>query len=141
MNTIALPRSGCFATRRVGTPAMTQGGNKSRSVLGASRRPVSQRASIRTTESFAISAGCPNRTPPIASHDRSLAAVPAPTPANRVQSSTTMPIPYAYGVAHSSSRGDVRNIRTVAMMPTASQMSCLCQIVSTKEGTSVWPAE
>src|SRR5437773_4087655 len=42
MKTMALPRSGCLATRNVGRPAMTQGGRRSRSVAGGSRRPASR---------------------------------------------------------------------------------------------------
>src|SRR5437764_3318092 len=38
-------------------------------------------------------------------------------------------------------RGDVRYIRNSATSPTPSQMSCLCQMVDTNVGTSVWPAE
>src|SRR2546423_1618423 len=38
-------------------------------------------------------------------------------------------------------RGDVRYIRISATSPTPSQMSCLCQMVDTNVGTSVWPAE
>ena len=126
MKTMALPRSGCLATRNVGRPAMTQGGRRSRSVAGGSRRPASQLASIRMTASFASSAGWPRRTPPTAIQDRSLAAVPAPVPATRVSSRMNTATPYAYGVAHSSSRGDVRKMRTAASVPSASQITCLC---------------
>ena len=93
MNTMALPRSGCLATSNVGTPAMRQGGKSSRSVAGASRRSASQRASMSTTASLASSAGWPRRTPPIAIHDRSLAAVPAPVPVASVSRRTTTLMP------------------------------------------------
>ena len=141
MNTIALPRSGCLITSSVGRPAMTQGHSRSRSVAGASRRSASQRASIRMTASLASSAGWPSRRPPIAIQDRSLAAVPAPVPRKSVNRSTNTLMPKAYGVAHSSSRGEVRNISTAATRPTPSQISCFSQIVATKLGTSVCPAE
>src|SRR6267378_4740286 len=141
MNTIALPRSGCLMTSSVGRPAMTQGHSRSRRVAGASRRSASQRASIRITASLASSAGWPSRRPPIVIQDRSLAAVPAPVPTKSVNRSTNTLMPKAYGVAHSSNRGDVRNISTTATSPTPSQISCLCQIVATNVGTSVCPAE
>src|SRR5882762_1937179 len=141
MNTIALPRSGCLMTSSVGRPAMTQGHSRSRRVAGASRRSASQRASIKMTASLASSAGWPSRRPPIVIQDRSLAAVPAPVPTKSVNRSTNTLMPKAYGVAHSSNRGDVRNISAAATSPTPSQISCLCQIMATNEGTSVCPAE
>src|SRR5213078_2524398 len=101
----------------------------------------SQRASMRITASFASSAGWPNRCPPIASHDLLPAAVPAPVPMSNVRKSRNTAIAYTHGVAHSSIRGDVRNVSPAAMRLSASHTSCRCQIVATNVGTSVWPAE
>src|SRR5438876_1168386 len=108
MNTMALPRSGCSTTRETGTPTITHGYTRSRSVVGGSRRSASQRDSIRMTASLASSAGCPRRTPAIVIQDFSPAAVPAPVPVASVNTRTRTVIAYAYGVAHSSSRGERR---------------------------------
>src|SRR5882762_8139202 len=110
-------------------------------MVGGSRRVASQRASIRITASFASSAGWPNRCPPIAIHDLLPAAVPAPVPINSVSTSRNRAIPYTYGVAHSSMRGEVRKVIPPTMAPRPSHRSCRCQIVATNVGTSVWPAE
>jgi len=45
------------------------------------------------------------------------------------------------GVAHSSIRGEVRNMSHTTMAPRPSQTSWRCQIVETNVGTSVCPAE
>src|SRR5438876_2760882 len=141
MNTMALPRSGCSTTRETGTPTITHGYTRSRSVVGGSRRSASQRDSIRMTASLASSAGCPRRTPAVVIQDFSPAAVPAPVPVASVNTRTRTVIAYAYGVAHSSSRGERPNMRNMAAAPMASQIVCRCQIVATKVGTSVCPAE
>ncbi len=120
---------------------MTQGGMRSRSVAGGSRKPASQRDSIKITASLASSAGCPRRRPPTAIHDFVPAAVPAPVPNSSVRARKKTATAYTNGVAHSSIRGDVRNIRKTTTAPSVSQMSCRCQIVATNVGTSVWPAE
>src|SRR5207247_4536702 len=141
MNTMALPRSGCSTTRATGTPTITHGYTRSRSVVGGSRRSASQRASIRMTASLASSAGCPRRTPAIVIQDFSPAAVPAPVPVASVNTRTRTVIASAYGVAHSSSRGERPNMRNMAAAPMASQIVWRCQIVATNVGTSVCPAE
>src|SRR2546425_11411612 len=139
--TMALPRSGCLSTSRHGIPAMSPGMIRSRSVAGASRMAASWRASIRITASFASSAGWPKRWPPIASQDLLPAAGPAPGPIHRGSMSRNSAMPYTNGVAHSSMRGDVRNVSTATIRLRPSHTNWRCQIVSTNVGTSVWPAE
>src|SRR5256712_1955064 len=141
MNTMALPKSGCLSTSRQGKAAIRPGIIRSRSVAGASRSVASQRASIRIVASFASSAGCPKRCPPIAIHDLLLAAVPAPVPMKSVSRRRNNPIAYTNGVAHSSIRGEVRKVRTATIRLRPNQTTCRCQIVATNVGTSVWPAE
>src|SRR5712671_2192685 len=139
--TMALPRSGCLSTSKQGKPAMIPGMIRSRSVAGGSRSVASQRASIRMVASLASSAGCPNRCPAIAIHDLLPAAVPAPVPMTSVSSSKNNVIAYTHGVAHSSMRGDVRNVIPPTMSPSPSHTTWCCHIVVTNVGTSVWPAE
>ncbi len=143
ISTRALPRSGSATISTNGTPAMRQGGTSSRSVAGAARRSASQRASINTTASFTSSDGCPSRCPAMVIQALLLAAVPPPVPVPKtsVSSSSTTDPRYTYGVAHSSSRGETRNTRITATSATPSQISCFSQIVVTKVGTSVCPAE
>src|SRR5216117_3071444 len=139
--TMALSRSGCFRTSRQGSPAMSAGTIKLRSVPGGSRIAARWRASIRIAASFASSAGWPKRWPPIASQDLLPAAVPAPLPINSVSTSRNSAMPYTNGVAHSTMRGDVRKVSTATIRPRPNHSSWRCQIVSTNVGTSVWPAE
>ncbi len=73
----------------------------------------------------------------MAIHDFDPAAVPAPVPNSSVRTSRNTAMAYTKGVAHSSMRGDVRNIRNTMTAPRASQISWRCQIVATKVGTSV----
>ena len=59
--TMPVPRSGCFMMRTHGIPTMSPGLHRSSIDFGASRFFESTNASIKTTESFANSAGWPSR--------------------------------------------------------------------------------
>lgn len=91
-----------------GTATIIAGFQRSSSELGDSRRAANTCASISTTVTFAISAGCPIRTPPMASQLLVPAAVPAPVPITRVSASSSRLNAYAGTVSHWISRTEVR---------------------------------
>src|SRR5256885_12558950 len=93
MKTMALPRSGCLATSRVGTPAIRQAGTRSRSVAGASRPSASPRAHIQLTASLASPAGRPTPPPPPPNQDPPPPPAPPPPPPPRGHHHTTNATP------------------------------------------------
>ncbi len=122
--TIPVPRSGCAMTRSHGTSTTSPGSQSSTSDRGGSRRAARTRASIRTTATFASSAGCPSRTPPIVSHPFMLDAVPPPLPKSSVTSSNAMASRYAGQLTHSMRRTDARLRIHAATSATANHPNC-----------------
>src|SRR5260221_14695707 len=88
MNTMPVPRSGCFMTNTHGMPTTSAGFQNSSSDFGASFNDASTFAKAMTTPIFASSAGWPIRKPPMASQLFVLAAVPPPFPTTNGSPST-----------------------------------------------------